>query len=481
MATTGARTWDQEARPHLIFRAERGDVALAVLWNLLEQVMPRLPLRDGMADRLAVVGNLRTPLGISWFIRGLLLMPHLRYVVIWGSDLAHTGDGLLKLWAEGMTEDGRVPAYGWKLDPAIDRAILDELRRYVHLVDARGHPLEELEELIHRLPRRSPERPALTLPPVTVPDRLELPSRGATVPIIASDPGEGWLAALDLVMRAGSVRGTRKDEVIAHYFNVIVYFPVPPEETIPPAFEMTPVDLEAYASKFIARQKPEGVDYSYGSRMQDWRGHDQLAEVIARLRQSPETKRATISLLDAADLSTLEDAPCLVTITFSIGRGELHGSYVFRSHDLYGGWPYNVMALLRLHRHVATQVGVGPGSMTVISQNAQIYERHWPSAKERIERYGKTLERYRPRWRQDPAGNFVLAIEEDGTVRVTHTSPGGDEVYWEARHRNPSILIGWIVETMPWLDRQHVRYLGREEQKIIQALKQGPPYLYHPD
>jgi thymidylate synthase len=280
-------------------------------------------------------------------------------------------------------------------------------------------------------------------------------------------------------MHCGLPRGTRKGERLAHFFDIFVSFSVPTVEEVYDCFDFSANDLEKYVSQILSPIRPEGVDYWYGERMQDWRGHNQLEEVVERLKKASDTKRATLAILEAPDLSTLEDAPCFTSATFTIADDYLHGSYVFRSHDMYEGWPFNVYAILRLHRKVAESLGCNLGRATFHSQNTQVYERHWDRALEKLHSFGPSLERSSEliKFNTDPSGNFVFTITAQKTIRCAYMNFKHDQILWETEHRDPSVIIAWIIESLPWLRPQHIRYLGVEEEKLRRALKYGEEYI----
>ncbi len=473
------KTWEDECLPRMVIRNQEGDIALCVLWNLLDNVVSQLS-QPGECPRLSVIGNLRTPLGISWFLRGLGELPHITTVVVWGSDLTRTGEALFALWDEGANSDHRVPHFGWRLDPLVDHGSIDQLRQEVGLVDAREIALADLREFLLELPRGNLVRQSLPFPPVELPERVKFTSRGGFVQLFVRDPADGWVQVQNLLTRCGLERRTRKGEILNHLFDVKVVVPVPVEEVIGPPFDFSPADFEAYYADFISPDPPPvGIDYRYGQRMQNWRNHNQLEEVIARLQTSSDTKRATVVLLDPTDLEELEDAPCVSLGTFCIQDSVLSSSWVIRSNDMYSGWPFNILSLLRVHRLVAERVRVSPlGYASFLSQSAQIYEHHLPAVEENLAKWGSVPEDFGEGYHfdPDPAGNFIFEIVDD-RVRMTMTNPTGDQVLMEMTHLDPSALIGWVVETMPWLDRQHVRYLGAEQAKLERALKEGIPYV----
>jgi len=474
---TKIKTWEDECLPAMRIQNKEGDVALLVLWDLLDDVH-EMCCGHGLS-RVSTIGNLRTPLGISWLLRGLGKLPHITTIVVWGNDLTRTGEAILSLWKEGVA-DHRVPRLSWKLDQLIDCDSINRFRREIEFVDGRSVPMTDLARFLSDLPKRDVIRLGVAFPPVELPDRVIFPSRGGFVQLSVQNLADAWIRIQDLLTRCGSERRTRKGETLNHVIDVKVVMPVPIEEVIGLPFDFTPEDFEVYYQDFISSEPPpQGIDYRYGQRMQNWRNHNQLEEVIQRLKKSQDTKRATVVLLDPTDLKELKDAPCVSLGTFCVQSGVLSSSWVIRSNDMYSGWPFNVLSLIRVHRMVAEEVGLSLlGYISVLSQNSQIYERHIPAVQENLARWGSVPEDFGPEWKfhPDPAGNFIFKIS-DGQVRMTITNAEGDQVVLEMEYTDPSALIGWVVDTMPWLARQHIRYLGQEQQKLIQALKEGTPYI----
>ena len=65
---------------------------------------------------------------------------------------------------------------------------------------------------------------------------------------------------------------------------------------------------------------------------------------------------------------------------------------------------------------------------------------------------------------------------ENGRARALFVNHEADKVLWEGESSDPEELIRYIVDTMPWLRAQHIRYLGEEGAKLTRALKEGIPY-----
>jgi len=471
-------TWESECLPKLEVRnSATGDIGVCTLWTLLNRISPYLNL-----PRINIIGPLRTKMGLGWLLRGLYLYPAIRNFVICGKDLSTIGDALLTLWEEGLTEDNTLPRLGWKLYPEMDREAVDLLRKYVKVWDWRSKSLEEVGRDISAIPYLTQEMEPRSFPPVVIPQQTTFPSRKTSFPILAEDVGDGWLQLLNLIMHCGTVKGTGKGDQLTEVLNAVVTIKLASEEgTLPPCFDFSTGEFEVYYRHFSSLSRPDDVDYTYGERLQNWSWFNQetnrmeqvnqLERTIDRLQRSHDTKRGTMVLLGSTDLDRLDDAPCVVSVTFNVVDERLYGTYVFRSDDIYNAWPFDALSLTRLQGEVSKRIGIPVDSATFISHSAYIYERDWDKAWTKLDKWFK-----RPLPLQaDPSGLFFFGVE-NGRARALFVSPEADKVLWEGESSDPEELIRYIVDTMPWLTAQHIRYLGEEAARLTRALREDVPY-----
>jgi thymidylate synthase len=315
-----------------------------------------------------------------------------------------------------------------------------------------------------------------------MPEQKTFPSRKTTFPLFAEDVGDGWLQLLNLIMHCGTVKGTRKGERLAEILNSVVTVKLAEEEGPPiPCFDCSADEFEAHYQHFSSPSCPEGIDYTCGERLQRWScfGREtntleqvnQLERTIARLEESRDTKRATMVVLGPTDLEELDNAPCIISANFNIVDERLFGTYVLRSDDVYSIWPYSALSLIRLQRQVSARLAVPVDSATFISHSAHIYERDWDNAWAKLDKWFK-----RPLpLKTDPSGLFFFGIDK-GRVRAMLINPEVDKVLWEGEFDSPEDLAWYIVDTMPWLAPQHIRYIGQESARLDQALRDNIPY-----
>jgi thymidylate synthase len=84
--------------------------------------------------------------------------------------------------------------------------------------------------------------------------------------------------------------------------------------------------LEAYTEKeILSNIIPDGFRYSYGARLLNYRGINQIDAIIATLKRNPSSRRAVAITYDPARDIGQESIPCLQLADFLIRGDELHG------------------------------------------------------------------------------------------------------------------------------------------------------------
>ena len=127
---------------------------------------------------------------------------------------------------------------------------------------------------------------------------------------------------------------------------------------------------------------------SYGRRLRDYEGRDQVAWVVERLRSDPATRSATITTLQPLMDTTY--VPCVSLLDF--WRADDALELVVYAHSLdFGKKAYgNLVALARLQREVGAAIGAPIGLLVVRAKSAHVYAADY-------ERVGEILERARNR------------------------------------------------------------------------------------
>ena len=131
---------------------------------------------------------------------------------------------------------------------------------------------------------------------------------------------------------------------------------------------------EYYQNEIISPENKYGFDYTYGERLRNQSGVDQIQGVIDKLKANRTTRRAVAATwMPFTDNDEDFHPPCLMVVDFYIRGEALHLIAHFRSHDMEQAWPQNVYGLYRLQEHIAKEVDAELGTLTTISASAHIY------------------------------------------------------------------------------------------------------------
>ena len=198
-------------------------------------------------------------------------------------------------------------------------------------------------------------------------------SLGANV-IEAPTLGDGWLAALGLVLDTGLWTDDGAERLL---------------EVLPLAMRIATVDeddpfVRAHADEdrialMLEKHRSLAVlpqyKVSYGRLLYDNHDVDQVAWAAQRIVEKRETKSATIGLTIPGGA----EQSCLSLLDFKLrseaGREALAMTAVYRSQNVWGSQPGNVLALREVQEQVAGKVGVPMGRLDLFALSAHIYER----------------------------------------------------------------------------------------------------------
>lgn len=97
----------------------------------------------------------------------------------------------------------------------------------------------------------------------------------------------------------------------------------------------------------------------------------------------------------------------------------LHLVVAFRSHDLFAAYPTNLAGLLLWQVETARKLGMRPGTLTVTSYSAHVYERDWTAAEVVIKQHYEEARR-EPSWDQRSSWHVELIqpVVEEKPVEV---------------------------------------------------------------
>lgn len=129
----------------------------------------------------------------------------------------------------------------------------------------------------------------------------------------------------------------------------------------------------------------------YGVQWRSWPAPngetiDQMADLVRRLREAPESRRLLVSAWNVADLPKMALAPCHCLFQFYVAEGRLSCQLYQRSADIFLGVPFNIASYSLLTQLVAQQVDLDAGEFIWTGGDCHLYLNHVEQADEQLAR-----------------------------------------------------------------------------------------------
>ncbi len=120
----------------------------------------------------------------------------------------------------------------------------------------------------------------------------------------------------------------------------------------------------------------------YGKQWRSWEGQhqgqtiDQITEVVAQIKQNPDSRRLVVSAWNVADLPQMALAPCHCLFQFYVNNGRLSCLLYQRSADLFLGVPFNIASYALLTQMIAQVCDLQVGEFVLCLGDVHIYLNH---------------------------------------------------------------------------------------------------------
>jgi thymidylate synthase len=136
----------------------------------------------------------------------------------------------------------------------------------------------------------------------------------------------------------------------------------------------------------------------YGKQWRSWEGADgkvvdQIAQLIAQIRKTPDSRRLIVSAWNVTDLPDMKLMPCHTMFQFYVapaadgkGRGKLSCQLYQRSADVFLGVPFNIASYALLTLMVAQVCDLEPGDFVHTFGDVHLYNNHLEQAKLQLTR-----------------------------------------------------------------------------------------------
>lgn len=420
-------------------------VGICTLWSEKEPIKTKIP-----ADYYSILGNLYSEKGIDYMVRNILANTKIRYIVVFGQDMAKSGERLMDL------------VKGDDLGLSIDKEYLDVFRKQVKVFDLRKNSFEEVMEILKQLKNKTAEpygEPVILEESISESD--EMPNENVNFVIREKQIADAWPKMLDLIMKYGEIKETQYGMREKEILNTVITITEENQE-LRTFLKISKKELEEYLPTVMTADKPVGINYTYGERLfsykiDEYTEINQIKRIVCQLKDCPYTRRAVAMLWNVEKDRNSKHPPCLVYHNFLTRHGKLYLTAVIRSNDMFKAWPLNAFALNELLKYVCKETNLKYGTLTVISNSAHVYETDWKDVEVMIK------ENLIPEKELilDPRGYFIIFLN-NMQIEVNHfTNDDKKTSYFFNGTKAEEIYKNIIKENL--VSRfDHAAYLGKE-------------------
>jgi thymidylate synthase len=136
----------------------------------------------------------------------------------------------------------------------------------------------------------------------------------------------------------------------------------------------------------------------YGAQWRSWptrdgKTIDQIADVIARIKSNPDSRRLIVTAWNPADVDRMALPPCHCLFQFYVADGKLSCQLYQRSADIFLGVPFNIASYALLTAMVAQVTSLKAGEFIHTLGDAHLYLNHLEQAREQLKRQPLPLPR----------------------------------------------------------------------------------------
>lgn len=125
----------------------------------------------------------------------------------------------------------------------------------------------------------------------------------------------------------------------------------------------------------------------YGVQWRNWRGVDQLQQLVDGLKSDPTSRRHILSAWNVDELDAMALPPCHVLSQYWVnGNRELSCHMYQRSVDVFLGLPFNIASYALLTHLLAQVCGLKVGELVISTGDTHIYNNHIEQVQQQLQR-----------------------------------------------------------------------------------------------
>ncbi|MDD3434572.1 MAG: thymidylate synthase [Candidatus Pacebacteria bacterium] len=188
--------------------------------------------------------------------------------------------------------------------------------------------------------------------------------------IKANNLGEAWKKSLFKIYKYGKIMDDDKGKIKELLDFLIIIRQIKKNDPI----------IKRYANKKTIKWMKQNFEqtepmnnwgYSYGQRLYNFGGVNQIKSIIQKLKKNPVAKSATISLM--LPPNDTKHVPCLVALDFKVRNKKLITTAFFRSQDIGKKFYADAIAIKLLTNKIAKALSIQLTEFVFFIKSAHFY------------------------------------------------------------------------------------------------------------
>lgn len=186
--------------------------------------------------------------------------------------------------------------------------------------------------------------------------------------------GEAWVSYMDTVLSHGVRIPDDKEEIIESSLVVLEMEEVSEDDELVLQYG-EPDIIDRYVEKMFSQEIIPEFSSTYGHRLFNYDGVDQIEWMSNRLQEKWWSKAAAISLLTPNE--TMPRIPCLIDLLTTVRDGRCVLTAVFRSQNVFRSYA-NAVGLRKIQEILAKELQKPVGKLRVVAHAPHIYASNIP-------------------------------------------------------------------------------------------------------
>ncbi|HEX7854119.1 MAG TPA: thymidylate synthase [Sphingobium sp.] len=150
-----------------------------------------------------------------------------------------------------------------------------------------------------------------------------------------------------------------------------------------------------YGRQWVDWPRYEAVEGQEGLFRRSGRGHNQIADLVRGIRETPGSRRLLFTGWNVDELAGMALPPCHMTYQFHVAGNRLNGLLFQRSCDLGLGFAFNIFGLTLITRMLAQQCDLEPGEIVWNGGDVHLYLNHAELVETQLSRKPEGAPRFR--------------------------------------------------------------------------------------